>query len=348
MDVVSLLTAVLQQQQHQQQQQQQAAREAAFPMLRVKEWLSTRSEVFVKLSRQFETFFADACLRVDVAPPAALYWFEGEMLIASRKKLLPDNYGDFVALCIAGKRPTVHVFKHGSPAPGHTTSPDESPAARVPLPEGHSAASGSSSARDPGKQEEFRLSLLRRDGRSCVLCHESRDARYLEAAHVVPQRSSGSVLSAHGLATSACPQNGVMLCGVCHEFFDRWMWYVTADGTVVVADALLHDEDGAFKSYWAKRNSRPLLQAADMTRTLWPPSSVWKFRELKFLEAQRSRWESAEKPHCSKCGRICKNHQGLAAHIDSGACQRAATLCRKVVHATPTMHRRSGGGVGVR
>jgi hypothetical protein len=313
------------------------------PKLRVKEWVSTRAETFVKLSRQFGPFYADACQRVDVIPPAALYWFEGDTeLIASRKKLLPDNYDAFVALCLDGLRPTVHVFKIAD-----TCSPDESPAARVAPPEGPpSHASGSGGRRDTGKQAEFRASLLRRDGAMCMLCHESRDATSLEAAHIIPQGAAESVLAAHGLVTAACPQNGIMLCGVCYEFFDRWMWHVTAAGTVVVADALLHDKDGSFKRYWVERNGRTLYQTISSPSPLWPPPLVWAFRQNRFGEEQGLRWQSAAKPKCSKCGQTCKSDRGIAAHIDSGKCQRTVLLGRRVVHATPAKHRRAGGGSG--
>lgn len=291
---------------------------------------------------------------MDVQRPATLYWFDGAIVIAKRRKVDALNYPDFVRMCVGGARPTVHVYAAerregaGPLHSGEARSPNEIPVAQAARDERPSdsgtGTGGRSSGRDTSKQEEFRLALLRRDSNVCVLCAEERPSLELEAAHILPLRASADEMRTCGLANTFSVQNGIMLCGVCHEFFDRHLWYVNKDGVVVVADALLHDKDGAFKLHWSARNGRQLVQPKEL-KALWPAPAVWAYRELKFLEVQKVRWDAALLFICSKCGKGCKTLSGLAAHVLSKACERAATLTRRYVAATPVKNRSRGGAV---
>jgi predicted restriction endonuclease len=119
-----------------------------------------------------------------------------------------------------------------------------------------------------------------RDGkRSCVACGE---ASATEAAHILRRTTPRPLLVAAKLRSAWDIRNGVMLCGDCHLFFDKYLWSVDEKGTVVVADALLADEEeGPHFRPMVGKHLRHTEGDLD-----WPVKQTWE-RHKQLFEAAR-------------------------------------------------------------
>lgn len=240
------------------------------PFLRVKDWLNPASTAVVQLCPGFRSFLWSAVVHVSAALPARLFWFNG----TSRMELTSDNYDAFLIAVRRGNPPAVEIFVFSS---ADKLSPPGTPSIA-----GSKVKSQSSGGRP--MQEEFRACVINRDGLACVLC---RGTLQLEAAHIVPFETSISDCGRYGLPAVNEVRNGIILCKQCHYFFDRYLWYVKDDGTVVVADAVLHDPE--LKRCWNALNGTNLQQptATDILRSSWwPIPQTWAFRYEKFVEEQ--------------------------------------------------------------
>jgi hypothetical protein len=116
----------------------------------------------------------------------------------------------------------------------------------------------------------------------------------LEAAHIIPRIADQSEMLAAGLLTLNVPTNGMMLCIPCHRLHDSFMWCFNPDTGVVVADALLHDND--LGSLWRDRVGKQLVKPPvdDAVKTAWwPPPLVWTAALARFEAAKMERHEKA-------------------------------------------------------
>lgn len=184
-------------------------------------------------------------------------------------------------------------------------------------------------------QSEFRRTVMGRDGQQCVLC---RGAPPLEAAHIVARIAKPDELRAALLMGPNVASNGIMLCVPCHRLHDAFMWCFDPDRGVVVADALLHDEDLGL--LWRDRVGVQLSQpsAADADKAAWwPPASVWAAAVDRFEAARVERHAKADDfPFfCGVCGKRYKDAVWIAKH-----------RCEHVRHKlfTPKSVRSAGGG----
>jgi len=195
----------------------------------------------------------------------------------------------------AAQRVAVWVFEYGPSSP--EVPPFDESISEAPPPT-------HSSKRSSAQQRSFRDAVLRRDGNACVLCGLA-DAKgsmsVLEAAHVIAARSPQEVLDGASLLNVFDTNNGVTLCGDCHTWFDKHMWCVRADNTVVVADALRMRE-GCGR--WAGLHGRTLRVPTDPSYlAVWPPFRHWEVQERLFEAEAVARHETvADRPfRCDKC-----------------------------------------------
>ena len=261
-----------------------------------------------KLYDDFDTFRANvaAAVRADRAT-IKLYYFPGSVLIAERIAI-----ADAASLrAFARARREVWVYE---PAPGGPPSPDEDPGALPDAPP--LAPSARSSGRSSQLQRCFRAALLRRDGAACVLCGLADDVggkSRLEAAHVVAVSTPARILDGIPILNIFDTQNGIVLCGDCHHWFDRHMWHVGTDGKVCVADALLHR---AGCERWAALHGRALRRPRPPLDFYWPPLHYWAFQEQLCLTAAAARAEHvADRPFfCDICGARAVSKRSLRRH----------------------------------
>ena len=83
-------------------------------------------------------------------------------------------------------------------------------------------------------------------------------------------------------------------CNPCNRLYDYFMWCFNDATGVVVADALLHDND--LGSVWRERVGIQLVKPVDNAVKIfwWPPSLVWAAAVARF-EADK-----VESAHISK------------------------------------------------
>ena len=261
-----------------------------------------------KLHDDFDTFRANvaAAVRADCAT-IKLYYFPGSVLIAERIAI-----ADAASLrAFASARREVWVYESAHDGP---PSPDEDPGALPDAPP--LAPSARSSGRSSQQQKCFRAALLRRDGAACVLCGLADNVggkSRLEAAHVVAVSTPARILDGIPILSIFEPQNGIVLCGDCHHWYDRHMWHVGTDGKVCVADALLHRTEC---ERWAALHGRALRQPRPPLDSCWPPPHYWAFQEQLCLAAAAARAEVvAGRPFfCDVCGARAASQRGLARH----------------------------------
>ena len=203
--------------------------EASRPTVEVRLW-SRPGSYNAKLYDHDFDLFRDAVTNIVrvAADKCRLYYFRDTVVL---DECIPIN--DAISLRgFAALRVAVWVFENGPISP--EVPPFDGTIGDAP-PLTHSIKHPSA------RQNPFRDAVLRRDGGACVLCGVA-DAKgsmsILEAAHVIAARSPQEVLDGASLLNVFDTNNGVTLCGDCHTWFDKHMWYVRADNTVVVADAL--------------------------------------------------------------------------------------------------------------
>lgn len=91
------------------------------------------------------------------------------------------------------------------------------------------------------------------------------------------------------------PSNGMMICVSCHFLYDSFMWCFHDTLGVVVADALLHDND--LGSVWRERVGIQLVKPPvddAVRKAWWPPLFVWAAAVARFEAAK------VESAHISK------------------------------------------------
>jgi hypothetical protein len=271
----------------------------SLPQVRVKEWLSHGDGAFLQLRPTFSAFRVDAAQLADLDTDTAKLYVEARAPgggPARAEKLTESSYEAFVARCVNGDRPAVFVYE---PVAAANLPPQDGggrPAGARLL---RGAKAGglppqSVGGRSSQQQDEFRASLLRRDGTMCVLCGPGRafELRNVEAAHIVPQGSPSDVLDRYGLTSLWDTCNGVMLCGLCHEVFDQHLWYVDGDGKAVVSGVLLENDDGGVRKYWGERAGKALTAAP----AHWPAAATWAYRRDKYLGAAAAVAKSVPAP----------------------------------------------------
>lgn len=289
------------------------------PDVRIKDYDSPASSAVIRLRSTYAALLASACVHLAVSTPARLFWFDQSGI----HELTTANYADVVATGRVSELFLAASTPPGTPALSMTKSR-------------RSTESQDSTGR-PG-QAEFREALLHRDGAICVMCrlHASLP-RLLDAAHIVPFATPSSEFRRYGLATIHDVRNGIMLCKLCHDAFDRYLWYVRSDGAVVVADALLLDSD--FGPRWKQLASNSvLLRPTDPEKSGWWPSPLtWTFREKEFAVKQKIRQAaSAGKAWCTVCGGYVSASR-LSFHQSGKVCSLVGTTGRKDVKATPPL-----------
>jgi len=295
--------------------------EAARPAVDVHHW-ERPGAASVKLDDDFAAFLA-AVARAVRAPAAALrlYYFRGPAVLANRVRL----DGDAALRAFARERAHALAVWAFEPPAGGPPSPEEAPAGGAAADEGAVALDAlppqplSRSSRLSAMQGAFRAAVLHRDGPSCVLCAAPAGGcgkSALEAAHVVAARTPARVLDALALPNVFDTVNGVTLCADCHHFFDRHMWHAAADGTAVVADALLAHADAATRARWAALHGRALRAPPPPLRDFWPPPRLWEAQARLCREAAAARLTHvADLPFfCDVCGARFAAPRRVAQH----------------------------------
>ena len=316
--------------------------EAALCYINVRRWDGHTSAV-VKLRLSFAHFRAEALGAVRVAGQARLYTVRGSGW--QERQLLTDaTYAALLHSIQSGGDVLVDVLVF-QPLPGADASPDKAPVDGQEAPPGDALVARArggdeaSSGRSTAVQSEFRIAILRRDGKACVLCRSS--SSLLEAAHVIPRTAGLPLLRTAGLLTANLPHNGILLCVPCHRLYDASMWCFDPTSGVVVADALL--SDAALGEAWKARVGAQLSQPDDAARALyWPPPSAWAASLGLFQEARERRHAKADAAQfpCSVCGKRWVSLKGLTRHSCLGA-QASATY-----HTPSALRRRASGGGG--
>ncbi len=279
--------------------------EAALCHINVRRWDGHTSAV-VKLRLSFAHFRAEALGAVRVAGLARLYTVRGDGW--QERQLLTDaTYAALLHSIQCGGDLLVDVLVF-QPLPGAHTSPDKAPVDGQEAPPGDALVARArggdeaSSGRSTAVQSEFRVAILRRDGKACVLCRSSNTL--LEAAHVIPRTAGLPLLHTAGLLTANLPHNGILLCVPCHRLYDASMWCFDPSSGVVVADALL--SNAALGETWKARVGAQLSQPDDAAKALyWPPPSTWAASLGLFQEARVRRHAKADAAQfpCSVCGK---------------------------------------------
>ena len=281
--------------------------------VQVQRWDAPISSM-VKLSTTFAQFYVEALAAVKVTGAARLYMIRDEKW-GQRLPLTLDSYAAFLTQSqdLRWTLPDIHVFEQ---MPGAQTSPLVPPAglAQGAAVEEGGEHDGASHSRSTAMQTDFRNAVSLRDGQLCVQC---RGKSSLEAAHIIARIAEQSELLSAGLLSANVPNNGIMLCTVCHLLHDAFLWCFDPPKGVVVADALLHDAD--LGAAWALRVGTQLSQpsAADLVKaTWWPPASVWAAGVARFEAARLERHAEADRRpfSCGICRKRFKLARGLTGH----------------------------------
>jgi putative restriction endonuclease len=83
-------------------------------------------------------------------------------------------------------------------------------------------------------QSRFRHVVVKAYGRRCTICR-LREPRLLDASHILPDRDERGVASV---------PNGLALCAIHHEAFDRDLLGISPDHRIRLSRRLLEDDDG--------------------------------------------------------------------------------------------------------
>ena len=278
------------------------------PEVEARVWMA-RSGVKVRLLPSFIHFQQATAAALALPLASRLYWLPTDS-IADRRRIADDEtFQLFRDEWAGGQRPIVWAYP--PPVPGAPASPEELPFAPAEVHTPAPPAGSSVGTRDSRQQREFRASLESRDGKdSCVACGHAGPT---EAAHIIRHRASPSLVRAAGLHTAWDVRNGVMLCHTCHLYFDTHFWCVGEDGKVVVAEALLADED-------CERHFHPLVGLKlrhSPGDSNWPTAATWRCQAQQFLTARAKRHEArAEREFmCEDCGSLFKRDANFRHHV---------------------------------
>lgn len=307
----------------------------SFPIVEARAWLST-SGVGVRLLPSFSSFYVAVINALAINSAARLYWFPNESSpISARRPVLDDaTFSAFRDAWSEGLRPIVWAYT--PPSADSTRSPEQLPAAApapplptaVPIATPVAKSASSAGTRSSAQQREFRSSLETRDQKSfCVACERAGPA---EAAHVLRRGSRQPLLESAGLLSAWDVRNGVMLCSICHLYFDKFFWCVGVDGLVVVSQALLSYDE--LRDHFSPLVGRPLRHAVDDVN--WPRELTWACHRQLFEAArvQRHADYGVDKLVCADCGSLFLTSRAWKYHIDEkAACEKRIRDGRKVL-----------------
>ena len=251
-----------------------------------------------------------------VGSAARLYWFPDERSPISERRPIRDEatFSAFRDAWSGGLRPIVWAY---TPPPAEDSrSPDQLPAAALPVAATPAKSASSAGTRDSGQQREFRFSLEARDGKSsCVACRKAGSA---EAAHLLRHRSPPLILASAGLLSAWDVRNGIMLCSVCHLYFDKFLWCVGVDGRIVVSEALLSDEE--LSGHFAPLVGSALRHAVGDVN--WPSDLTWAHHRQLFEAARDERHglhaglHADSKFVCGDCGTLFQTSRTWKHHVE--------------------------------
>ena len=290
----------------------------SFPEVEARLWLST-SGVNVKLLPSYSSFSFAVVNTLVVGPAARLYWFPDERSPISERRPIRDEatFSAYRDAWSGGLRPIVWAYT--PPSAEASRSPDQLPVAALPVAATPAKSASSAGTRDSGQQREFRFSLEARDGKSsCVACQNAGPA---EAAHLLRHRSSPSILASAGLLSAWDVRNGIMLCSVCHLFFDKFLWCVGVDGRIVVSEALLSDEE--LCGHFAPLVGSALRHAVGDVN--WPCDLTWAHHRQLFEAARDERHglHAGSKFVCGDCGALFQTSRTWKHHVEvKTACEK--------------------------
>ena len=314
----------------------------------------------VQLRMDFEPFLVKALAAVRVAGEARLYLIR-DQLWAERQPLTPDSYAAFLeqSRTRGAVLPDIYVFEQMSGAQTSPLGPPvrqehdivEQAAEEKEEEHGRGGRDSSSHTRNSAVQDEFRQALLLRDGPFCVLCRSSGGAgrvSQLQAAHIIARIAEQPELTAAGLLNPNVPNNGIILCAPCHSLHDAYMWCFDPSRGVLVAEALLCDQE--LGPLWHERVGAQLTKpaAADAAKNAWwPPASVWAAGVARFEAAREARHSAADsRPFfCRSCHKRFKVAYKLAHHT-CGKVQLKLFTPESVRTSSKSSEGHMGGGGG--
>ena len=283
---------------------------SSYPEVHARQWLHT-SGVTVRLLSTYSLFHFAVVGALAVSDTARLYWFPHEHSSIDDRRPITDDASLvlFKEAWSGGLRPIVWAYTpiSGSAPPSPEDMPPFvfTPAPVTPV------TKRSSIGRDSGQQKEFRATVLARDGKDvCVACARAGPT---EAAHILGHGSPSSLLVPAGLLSAWDVRNGIMLCSVCHLYFDKYMWCVV-EGVVIVAGALLADEE--LSPHFAPLVGRVLRHEPG---SHWPCEPTWAHHRQLFEAARNSRhaMQAGNSFMCDDCGAMFKRHGGWEHHVTS-------------------------------
>ena len=287
-----------------------------YPDVHVRQWLFT-SGVTVKLFSSYYIFHFAVVGALAVSETVRLYWFPDERSCIDDRRPINDDASLvlFKEAWSGGLRPIVWAY---TPIAGSgASSPAVCPLAVLAAPS-TPVKRASTGTRDSRQQQEFRASLVARDGKNvCVACCQTCST---EAAHILRHGSSSSILSHAGLVSAWDVRNGIMLCSVCHLYFDKCLWCVK-EGVIVVAGALLADDE-------LSRHFAPLVGmrlSHDEGDINWPRELTWAHHRQLFEAAREARhaMQVDNAFVCHECGAMFKRHGSWKHHVESkDACDK--------------------------
>lgn len=289
--------------------------ESTLRYVQVQRW-DSHSSSMVKLRASYHVFLVKALAAAWVTSGGARLSMIRDKNWGARQPLTSENYAAFLkqSQVVGAILPDIYVFEQMT----QTTLPGQ--------PAGHEQEvgvvgkhlkgvhGGASRSRSSSIHVEFRSAVSLRDGSVCVLC---RGEPPLEAAYIISRLAERPELSTALLLTPFVPNNGIMLCIPCHHLHDAFMWCFDPSKGVVVADALLNDEE--LGPIWRDRIGVQLSQphAADTTKAAWwPPASVWAAAMARFEvdKAERHAEEDSSPFACGVCLKRFNRASGVTNH----------------------------------
>jgi hypothetical protein len=240
-------------------------------------------------------FELNSDFRIYSLPPNALIENRVRVDSESFNKILEP----FLDTSYREKLPTLYVF---------TT--DESP---VKLPE--KKVSRSLTSRSSTSQGSLRDVVMRRD-RICVFCGDA--SSILEAAHILDlNRATPELVSSLGLTHENDYRNAILLCPMCHKFYDGHMLCIHPDSlSLIVCEAFLSCSPHRQK-YSPLNGKRVNVSDETISKNHWPSALVLKDRYDLFLsKSTERRTKNSMTPHyCIECNKRWKTLKGIKDHV---------------------------------
>jgi hypothetical protein len=130
-----------------------------------------------------------------------------------------------------------------------------------------------------------------------------------------------AVANWRGLLSAWDVRNGIMLCSVCHFYFDKFLWCVGADGAIIVSEALLSDEER--RGHFAPLVGSALRHAVGNVN--WPCDRTWAHHRQLFEAArdERHRRQAGNTFPCDVCGTLFPTSKSWEKHVTTRtACEK--------------------------